>query len=52
MLYKLPEEVQKNLAASIPFSKRRGSAQEFTDRALPGVQNLSLNGAVLRRDGI
>ena len=51
LLYNLPEEVQKSLAASIPFPKRLGSAQEFADLALHCVQNLSLNGEVIRLDG-
>jgi len=51
LLYKLPEEVQQSLAASIPFPKRLGKAEEFAQLALHIVGNLSLNGEVIRLDG-
>jgi NAD(P)-dependent dehydrogenase (short-subunit alcohol dehydrogenase family) len=51
LLYKLPEEVQQSLAASIPFPKRLGKAEEFGALATHIAQNLSLNGEVIRLDG-
>jgi NAD(P)-dependent dehydrogenase (short-subunit alcohol dehydrogenase family) len=51
LLYKLPEEVQASLAASIPFPKRLGHADEFARLAAHVVTNLSLNGEVIRLDG-
>ncbi|ASU37028.1 3-hydroxyacyl-CoA dehydrogenase [Herbaspirillum sp. meg3] len=51
LLYKLPEEVQQSLAASIPFPKRLGKAEEFAQLAVHIVGNLSLNGEVIRLDG-
>lgn len=51
LLYKLPEEVQQSLAASIPFPKRLGKADEFAQLAEQVVANLSLNGEVIRLDG-
>jgi NAD(P)-dependent dehydrogenase (short-subunit alcohol dehydrogenase family) len=51
LLFKLPEEVQQSLAASIPFPKRLGKASEFAALACHIVGNLSLNGEVIRLDG-
>jgi NAD(P)-dependent dehydrogenase (short-subunit alcohol dehydrogenase family) len=51
LLYKLPEEVQASLAASIPFPKRLGKGDEFARLAAHVVTNLSLNGEVIRLDG-
>jgi NAD(P)-dependent dehydrogenase (short-subunit alcohol dehydrogenase family) len=51
LLYKLPEEVQQSLAASIPFPKRLGTPGEYASLALHILENLSLNGEVIRLDG-
>ena len=51
LLYKLPEDVQQSLAASIPFPKRLGKPQEFAQLAAHVVGNPSLNGEVIRLDG-
>ena len=51
LLYKLPEDVQQSLAASIPFPKRLGKADEYARLAAHVVTNLSLNGEVIRLDG-
>jgi NAD(P)-dependent dehydrogenase (short-subunit alcohol dehydrogenase family) len=51
LLYTLPEEVQKSLGASIPFPRRLGSAEEFASLALHIVNNVYLNGEVIRLDG-
>jgi NAD(P)-dependent dehydrogenase (short-subunit alcohol dehydrogenase family) len=51
LLGKLPEEVQKSLADSIPFPKRLGTPEEFARLALHIVDNVQLNGEVIRLDG-
>lgn len=51
LLYKLPEEVQQSLAASIPFPRRLGKPEEFAQLAAHIVTNASLNGEVIRLDG-
>ena len=51
LLQTLPEEIQKSLAASIPFPKRLGHAEEFARLALHIVSNVHLNGEVIRLDG-
>ena len=47
----IDEEVQQSLAASIPFPKRLGKADEYARLAAHVVTNLSLNGEVIRLDG-
>src|SRR5438552_1235403 len=47
----LPQAVQESLAASIPFPKRLGKPEEFAQLAAAIVENLSLNGEVIRLDG-
>ena len=51
LLYKLPDEVQQSLAASIPFPKRLGKADEYARLAAHVITNMSLNGEVIRLDG-
>ena len=51
LMHQLPEEVQKTLAASIPFPKRLGKPEEFAELALQVVTNGHLNGEVIRLDG-
>jgi NAD(P)-dependent dehydrogenase (short-subunit alcohol dehydrogenase family) len=51
LLGELPAEVQAGLAASIPFPKRLGRADEYARLVLHMVENLSLNGEVVRLDG-
>ena len=51
LLQGLSEEAQKSLAASIPFPKRLGGAEEFADLVLHLVQNRYINGEVIRIDG-
>jgi hypothetical protein len=43
--------VQESLAASIPFPKRLGKPEEFAHLCAAIVENLSLNGEVIRLDG-
>ncbi len=47
----LPQPVQESLAASIPFPKRLGKPEEFAHLAASIVENMSLNGEVIRLDG-
>jgi len=51
LLAELPQAVQDSLAASIPFPKRLGKPEEFGHLAASIVENLSLNGEVIRLDG-
>ena len=51
MLQALPEDVQKSLAASVPFPKLLGKPEQFADLALHIVENRYLNGEVIRIDG-
>jgi len=51
LMRELPEEVQKSLAASIPFPKRLGHPREFAMLAAHIVSNGHLNGEVIRLDG-
>jgi NAD(P)-dependent dehydrogenase (short-subunit alcohol dehydrogenase family) len=51
LMAELPQAVQESLAASIPFPKRLGKPEEFAQLAASIVENLSLNGEVIRLDG-
>ncbi len=51
LLAELPQAIQDSLAASIPFPKRLGKPEEFALLAASIVENLSLNGEVIRLDG-
>jgi len=51
LMKELPEAVQQNLAASIPFPKRLGLPEEFAALAAHIVANGHLNGEVIRLDG-
>jgi NAD(P)-dependent dehydrogenase (short-subunit alcohol dehydrogenase family) len=51
MLRALPEEVQKGLAASVPFPQLLGRPEQFADLVLHCVRNTYLNGEVIRLDG-
>jgi NAD(P)-dependent dehydrogenase (short-subunit alcohol dehydrogenase family) len=51
MLKSLPDDVQVSLGQSIPFPKRLGKPGEFAALVLHCVENLSLNGEVIRLDG-
>lgn len=51
LMKELPEEVQRSLAASIPFPKRLGKPEEFAALAAHIVTNTHLNGEVIRLDG-
>jgi NAD(P)-dependent dehydrogenase (short-subunit alcohol dehydrogenase family) len=51
LMAQLPDEVQKSLAASIPFPRRLGRPEEFAALACHIVSNGHLNGEVIRLDG-
>lgn len=51
LLHGLSDEAQKSLAASIPFPKRLGGADEFADLVLHLIKNRYINGEVIRIDG-
>ena len=51
LMAELPEAVQQSLAASIPFPKRLGKPDEFAQLCAAIVENLALNGEVIRLDG-
>jgi NAD(P)-dependent dehydrogenase (short-subunit alcohol dehydrogenase family) len=51
MLYGLPEDVQKALGDSVPFPSRLGDPPEFASLALHMIDNVMLNGEVVRLDG-
>jgi NAD(P)-dependent dehydrogenase (short-subunit alcohol dehydrogenase family) len=47
----LPEEVQRSLAASVPFPSRLGRPEEYAALVLHLCQNPMINGEVIRIDG-
>ena len=51
MLFGLPEDVQKALAASVPFPSRLGTPADYGKLAVHIVENDMLNGEVIRLDG-
>ena len=51
LLAELPQAVQDSLAASIPFPKHLGKPDEFAQLAASIVENMALNGEVIRLDG-
>jgi NAD(P)-dependent dehydrogenase (short-subunit alcohol dehydrogenase family) len=51
MLLGLSEEVQRSLAASVPFPKLLGKPEQYASLAMEIVRNSYLNGEVVRIDG-
>jgi NAD(P)-dependent dehydrogenase (short-subunit alcohol dehydrogenase family) len=51
MIKQLPEEVQQELVAPVPFPKRFAEPREFTKLALHIIDNTMLNGETIRLDG-
>ncbi len=51
MLLGLSEEVQRSLAASVPFPKLLGKPEQYASLAMQMIQNSYLNGEVVRIDG-
>ncbi len=51
MVANMPEDMQKSLAAQIPFPSRLGKPEEFADLVVSIVENPMLNGETIRLDG-
>ena len=51
LLQSLSEEVQKSLAATIPYPDRLGDPAEFADAVFFAISNQYLNGEMIRLDG-
>ena len=51
MLRGMPQAVQDSLAASIPFPARLGTPEDYAKLVLHIVDNVMLNGEVIRLDG-
>jgi NAD(P)-dependent dehydrogenase (short-subunit alcohol dehydrogenase family) len=51
MLQAMPDEVQRSLAASVPFPKLLGRPEQYADLVLHILENRYLNGEVIRLDG-
>lgn len=51
LLLGLPQEAQDSLAAAIPFPKRLGQPQEYARLVLHIIENVMINGEVIRLDG-
>ena len=51
MVATMPEDVQKSLAAQIPFPSRLGKPEEFADLVVHIIENPMLNGETIRLDG-
>lgn len=51
MLLGMPQNVQDSLAASVPFPTRFGTPAEYAKLALHIIDNVMLNGEVIRLDG-
>lgn len=51
MLYGLPDDVQTALGESVPFPSRLGDPAEYASLVLHMIDNVMLNGEVVRLDG-
>jgi len=51
LLLNMPQEVQDNLAAQVPFPHRFGHASEFSGLVMHIVENVMLNADTIRLDG-
>jgi NAD(P)-dependent dehydrogenase (short-subunit alcohol dehydrogenase family) len=51
MMFGLPPESQKTLGESVPFPARLGKPEEFAALVLHVIENVMLNGEVIRLDG-
>jgi len=51
MLLTMPQEIQDSLASSVPFPNRFGDPGEYAGLALHIIDNVMLNGDVIRLDG-
>ncbi len=51
MIHDLDQTVQQSLAAQVPFPPRLGRPEEYAALARHIIENLMLNGSVIRLDG-
>lgn len=51
MMTMMPDDVQKSLAATVPFPARLGEPEEYARLAQHIIENAYLNGSVIRLDG-
>ncbi len=51
MMKGMPQQVQDSLAASIPFPNRLGTPEDYAKLVLHMIDNIMLNGEVIRLDG-
>lgn len=51
LLLGMPQAVQDNLAATVPFPRRLGLPEEFAALAIHIIENTFINGEVIRLDG-
>ena len=51
MMFSMPEEVQKSLAAAVPFPSRLGTPEDYARLAHQIFTNEMLNGETIRLDG-
>jgi NAD(P)-dependent dehydrogenase (short-subunit alcohol dehydrogenase family) len=51
MMFGMPQAVQDSLAASIPFPQRLGTPEDYAKLAMHIIDNVMLNGEVIRLDG-
>jgi NAD(P)-dependent dehydrogenase (short-subunit alcohol dehydrogenase family) len=51
MMLNMPQAVQDNLSATVPFPKRLGKPEEYAKLVLHILENPMLNGTVIRLDG-
>lgn len=51
MMFGLPKDVQDSLGASVPFPSRLGDPGEYAKLAMHMIDNVMLNGEVVRLDG-
>jgi len=51
LLLNMPQNVQDSLAATVPFPSRFGHPHEYARLAMHMIENVMLNGEVVRLDG-
>jgi NAD(P)-dependent dehydrogenase (short-subunit alcohol dehydrogenase family) len=51
MLLGMPQDIQDNLAASIPFPSRFGTPEEYAKLVISIIDNVMINGETIRLDG-
>jgi NAD(P)-dependent dehydrogenase (short-subunit alcohol dehydrogenase family) len=51
MMLNLPPDIQKALGESVPFPQRLAEAREFSRLVQHMIENIMLNGEVVRLDG-